>query len=184
MRRAGMPPVLGFAGYSGSGKTTLLMALIPRLRRRGLRLGVIKHAHHDFEIDHPGKDSYLLRHAGAERLLIASSLRSALIVERRVPAEPALPDLLESLGVDALDLVLVEGFRHERFPKLEVYRPVLGRALLCLDDDSIIAVATDGERRLPTSIPVLDLNDIDALEAFTVAHQGAASRHDMADDDD
>ena len=179
MDQARAPRILAFAGYSGSGKTTLLAALIPRLRRRGLRIGVIKHAHHEFEIDYPGKDSYELRHAGAERVLVASSRRSALIVERPMPVEPTLALLLGELGPQALDLVLVEGFRHERLAKIEVHRPALGRALLCLQDDSIIAVATDAGLPQPVPIPTLDLNDPDAIEAFVLASGDTMAPHEM-----
>lgn len=161
------PPVLGFAGYSGSGKTTLLTRLLPRLKARGLRVAVIKHAHHEFDIDYPGKDSYELRQAGAERTLIASTRRLALIVERPVPREPLLVELLRVLG-HGPDLVLVEGFRHERYAKLEVHRPSLRRPLLCETDDSIIAVASDGAVALPADLPLLDLNDIAAIEQFVV----------------
>ncbi len=181
MDRRRLPRVLGFAGYSGSGKTTLLTALIPRLRERGLRVGVMKHAHHEFEIDYPGKDSYELRHAGAERLLIASSRRSALIVERAEPVEPSLRMMLEQIGAEGLDLVLVEGFRHERMPKIEIHRPALGRALLCPNDDSIIAVATDSEVVLPRPIPVLDLNDPAAIEAFVLVHEGTVAPRGMVE---
>ena len=158
--------VLGFAGFSGSGKTTLLRQLIARCKARGLRVGIIKHTHHEFDIDHPGKDSYELRHAGAARIAVGSSQRWALIVERPSPREPTLAEMLELMTGDALDLVLVEGFRHERFPKIEVHRPVLGRALLAADDDSIIAIATDDANLDTRGLPRLDLNDIAAIEAF------------------
>jgi molybdopterin-guanine dinucleotide biosynthesis protein B len=164
------PPVLGFAGFSGSGKTTLLRQLIGRLKARGLRLGVIKHTHHEFDIDHPGKDSYELRHAGAARIVVGSSRRWAVIVERATPQEPTLAEMLAELRTDALDLVLVEGFRHERFAKIEVHRPALGRALLAGDDNSIIAIATDDPTLDTRGLPRLELNDVAAVEGFVVAH--------------
>ena len=150
-------PVLGFVGYSGSGKTTLLCKLLPLLSARGLRIAVIKHAHHGFDIDHPGKDSYVLRKAGARQTLVASASRWALMTERESPQEPRLADLMPRLDLALLDLVLVEGFKHESIPKIEVHRPVLGHPLLFPHDPAIVAVAADAV--LPAAgIPVLDLN--------------------------
>ena len=163
------PLVLGFAGTSGSGKTTLLTQLIRRLRARRLRIGVIKHTHHEFDIDHPGKDSYELRHAGAERIAIGSSRRWALVVERPVETEPTLAELLQIVQADTLDVILVEGFRHENFVKIEVYRPSHGRALLASADDSIIAIATDAPIADAPTLPRLDLNNIAAIETFVLA---------------
>jgi|LNFM01.1.fsa_nt_gb molybdenum cofactor guanylyltransferase/molybdopterin-guanine dinucleotide biosynthesis protein MobB len=173
------PRLLGIAGFSGSGKTTLLTSLIPRLREAGLRLGVLKHAHHAFDVDYPGKDSYELRKAGAECVMVASAHRDAFIAERASPGDPALPDLLARFEDRALDLVLVEGFRHERFPKLEVHRGIaLGaadraradRGLLCMADDSIIAVASDSALTLPRPMPLLNVNDLDGIAAFVLQH--------------
>lgn len=158
------PPVLGFAAWSGTGKTTLLEQLLPRLRAQGLRIGLIKHAHHDFDIDHPGKDSYRLRHAGAGQVLIASSRRWALMTETPEQDEADLTQLIGQLDRDALDLILVEGFRHERFPKLELHRAATGRPLLYPDDDSIMAVLRDAV--VDTTLPQLDINDIPAITAF------------------
>lgn len=163
------PLVLGFAGTSGSGKTTLLTQLIRRLRARQLRIGVIKHTHHEFDIDHPGKDSYELRHAGAERIAIGSSRRWALVVERPVETEPTLAELLQIVQADTLEVILVEGFRHEKFAKIEVHRPRHGRALLASDDDSIIAIATDAPIAEAPTLPRLDLNDLEAIETFVLA---------------
>jgi molybdopterin-guanine dinucleotide biosynthesis protein B len=163
-----MALVLGFAGTSGSGKTTLLIKLIARLRARGLRIGAIKHTHHEFDIDHPGKDSYELRHAGAERIAIGSSRRWALVVERAHDIEPTLTELLDIVDAKDLDLILVEGFRHERFIKIEVHRPSHGRALLASTDDSIIAIATDDLLAEAPHIPRLPLNDLDRIEAFVL----------------
>jgi len=150
------PPVLGFAAYSGSGKTTLLEQLLPLLADRGVRAGVIKHSHHDFEIDRPGKDSYRLRKAGARQMLIASPHRTALIAEHTDRYEPQLKALLEQLNREQLDLVLVEGFRHVAFAKIEVHRAATGKPLLHPDDSSIIAVACD--TAIDTRLPRLDLN--------------------------
>jgi molybdopterin-guanine dinucleotide biosynthesis protein MobB len=162
--------VLGFAAWSGTGKTTLLRRLIPALRARGLRLGVVKHAHHAFDVDRPGKDSYELRHAGAERVLVASRRRYALMVENDGDAEPTLQALLACMPASGLDLILVEGFKHEHFPKMELHRPSLGRPLLYPDDSSVIAVATDAVLASPPTLPVLDLNDVDAVAAFVCRH--------------
>ncbi len=158
--------VLGIAGYSGSGKTTLLTQLLPALRARGLRVGVIKHAHHQFDLDRPGKDSYELRQAGAARVLVASSRRWALLAEREEDGDPPLRELLTRIATPDLDLILVEGFRHERFPKLEVHRPAQGRDLLCKDDPSILAIATDSALILPREIPCFDLNDYPSITEF------------------
>lgn len=166
MSRAGRVPVLGFAAWSGTGKTTLLKRLIPALRARGLRLGVIKHAHHAFDVDQPGKDSYELRHAGAERVLVGSRARWALMVETVGAQEPTLDSLLARMPEDDLDLILVEGFKHERYPKIELHRRALGRALLQPADDSIVAVASDRPIEPPPAVPHLDLDDVEALADF------------------
>ena len=160
------PPVLGIAAWSGTGKTTLLTRLLPLLRARGLRVGMLKHAHHDFDIDHPGKDSYELRKAGAEQMLVASNRRWALMVEAPADGDVSLWDMLARLERDRLDLVLVEGFRHERFPKLELHRAALGKPLLFPDDDAIIALACDTP--VNTLLPRLDLGDPAAIAAFIV----------------
>lgn len=159
-------PVLGITAYSGIGKTTLLKQLLPLMRAKGLRVGVIKHAHHDFEIDTPGKDSYEIRKAGANEMLIASGRRWALMVDTDEESDPNLHDMLDRLDLSNLDLVLVEGFKHENFPKIELHRPSAGRPLLFPDDRNIIAVATDGELPQPTKLPVLDLNDIHSINRF------------------
>jgi molybdopterin-guanine dinucleotide biosynthesis protein B len=161
------PPVLGFAAWSGTGKTTLLVQLLPRLRAAGLRIGMIKHAHHSFDVDTPGKDSYELRKAGAEQMLVASQRRWALMGELNQPHEPQLAELLARLDREDLDLILVEGFRAVSFPKIELHRPSIGKPLLHLRDDSIIAVASDAP--LDTVVPVLDLNRPDEIAAFVLA---------------
>jgi molybdopterin-guanine dinucleotide biosynthesis protein B len=162
-------PLLGFCAYgSGIGKTTLLTSLIPVLIAHGLRISVIKHAHHSFDIDHPGKDSYRLRESGAVQMLLGSSNRWALMTElSRVgpkQPEPSLAELLEHLDTSLVDLILVEGFKHEHIPKIEICRPSLSRLLLAADDPHVIAVAADG----PVSIhvPVLDLNDPAMIASF------------------
>lgn len=151
------PHIIGFAAYSGTGKTTLLLKLIPCLRERGLRLAIIKHSHHDFEIDQPGKDSYELHHAGSSQTLLTSKFRSALITENRPPREPVLAEQLQKLDLSVIDLVLVEGFRHEKsLIRIELHRPALGKPLLYPQDDNIIALASDAT--MPIDIPLLDIN--------------------------
>jgi molybdopterin-guanine dinucleotide biosynthesis protein B len=160
-------PLVGFAGYSGSGKTTLLAQLIPMLKRRGMRIGLIKHSHHDFDIDRPSKDSYRLRAAGASPVLLVSKFRRAVITELFDGEEPLLADQLQFIDQAHLDLILVEGFKHEPFPKIEVYRPILDKALLFPTDPTIVAIATDDPSlSLPTSITLLDINDPATVEAF------------------
>ncbi|MCU7857801.1 MAG: molybdopterin-guanine dinucleotide biosynthesis protein B, partial [Candidatus Thiodiazotropha sp. (ex Lucinoma borealis)] len=146
-------PVLGFAAYSGTGKTTLLKQLIPHLRDAGLRLGVIKHAHHQVDVDTPGKDSYELRKAGAGRVLLASSRHWALMVDEVEEREPMLAQLLERLDCDTVDLVLVEGFRHLSFPKIELHRSSLGKPLIFPEDSSVIAIASDTKIVPVTELP-------------------------------
>ncbi|MES9966688.1 MAG: molybdopterin-guanine dinucleotide biosynthesis protein MobB [Sedimenticola sp.] len=161
-------PVLGFAAYSGTGKTTLLKQLLPLLRGRGLRVGMIKHAHHDFDIDTPGKDSYELRKAGASEMLIASGKRWALMVDTDGEGDPVLQEMLDRLDQSKLDLVLVEGFKHEAFPKIELHRPALGKPPIFPGDPDVIAVASDGELVRTTELPRLDINDIASIADFVV----------------
>jgi molybdopterin-guanine dinucleotide biosynthesis protein MobB len=150
-------PVLGFAAYSGTGKTTLLVKLIPLLIDQGIRVALIKHAHHDFDIDIPGKDSYRLRKAGADQVLVASDKRRALIKEMVANADPQLDDLINELDLDMVELVLVEGFRHVPFPKIELHRPSSGKELIYPDDSNVIAVASD-ELIDTAELPLLDIN--------------------------
>jgi len=159
-------PVLGVAAYSGTGKTTLLRKVLPQLRARGLRVGMVKHAHHSFDTDIPGKDSYELRRAGAVQMLVASRHRWALVTETGDAAEPRLDELLVHLDHDNLDLILVEGFKAESFPKIELHRPSQGHPLLCTLDESIIAVATDAPLSHPVRVPTLDLNRPEAIVDF------------------
>ena len=157
-----MMKVFGIAGWSGSGKTTLLEKLIPRLTGRGLKVSVIKHAHHGFDIDRPGKDSYRHREAGATEVLLSCQDRWALMHERRAEAEPTLSELLGHLS--PCDLVLIEGFKQEPVPKLEVHRPALGKPVLHGERSDIVAVACDAP--LATALPLLDLNDSEAIATF------------------
>ena len=159
-------PVVGFAAISGSGKTTLLLKLIPLLRARGLRIGLIKRAHHTFDTDKPGKDSYELRKAGASQVLVGSDNRWALVVENEAPAEPTLAGMLRNLRAETLDLVMVEGFKFDPIPKIEVHRPSLGQPLLAAADPHIVAVATDDPDFVAVDLPVLDLNGPEQVAEF------------------
>ena len=159
-------PVLGFAAFSGTGKTTLLLKLLPLIRARGYRIGMIKHAHHAFEIDHAGKDSYALRKSGVEQIVIGSRHRLAYIQEHEKMQEPSLDDLLGELKQEQLDLILVEGFKHASIPKIELHRPSLGGSLLYPDDPDIIAIAHDAATALPTSLPQLNINNTDSIVDF------------------
>jgi molybdopterin-guanine dinucleotide biosynthesis protein B len=156
----------GFAGWSGSGKTTLIEGLIPLLVARGLTVSLIKHAHHDFDVDHPGKDSYRHRMAGCREVLVSSSLRWALVHELRGAPEPTLAAQMARLS--PCDLVLVEGWKREPIDKLEIHRPALGQPLLQAEDRHIVAVASDAPLAVP--VPVLDLNDREAIAAFVLRH--------------
>jgi molybdopterin-guanine dinucleotide biosynthesis protein B len=155
--------VFGLAGWSGSGKTTLLVQLLPMLARRGLSVSTLKHAHHAFDVDQPGKDSWRHREAGAHEVMVASANRWALMHEHRGAAEPSLEQLVALMT--PVDLVMVEGFKRHAHPKLEVYREDLGKPLLCHDDPTIVAVASTGA--VPgLSVPRLDLNDAAAIADF------------------
>jgi molybdopterin-guanine dinucleotide biosynthesis adapter protein len=159
--------IIGLAGWSGSGKTTLLTRAIPRLVARGLTVSTLKHAHHDFDIDQPGKDSHSHRLAGATEVLIGSSRRFALMHELRGRAEPTLGALLQKLS--PVDLVIIEGYKRARHPKLEVHRAVLGQSLLAPEDSTIVAIASDTP--LPEAkIPVVDLDDIDRIMEVLLRH--------------
>src|SRR5579859_6005357 len=161
--------IFGLSGWSGSGKTTLLVKLIPELVGRGLTVSTLKHAHHEFDVDQPGKDSYEHRAAGASEVLVSSSRRFALMHELRGAPEPALDELIARMT--AVDLILVEGFKSHPHDKIEIHRPALGKPLLCADDRHVVAVASDAPiANLP--VPRLDLNDIGAIADFIVAHCG------------
>ena len=158
--------VLGLAGWSGAGKTTLLRALIPALTARGLRVSTIKHAHHEFDVDQPGKDSWLHRQAGATEVLVGSARRWALLHELRDEPEPDLPTLLARLS--PVDLVLVEGFKRSPVPKIEVHRAAAGKPLLHPDDPAIVAIAADPLVAAP--IPCVKLDDVEAVAGLVLAH--------------
>ena len=162
--------IFGFAGWSGSGKTTLIEKLIPLFVQRGLKVSLIKHAHHTFDLDQPGKDSYRHRHAGCMEVLVSSSRRWALVHELRGAPEPGFGELIERLS--PCDLVLVEGFKRERVPKLEVWRAATGEALLHPEDRDIVAIAADS--RVDTKLPQFDLNDAPAIAQFALRHVGLA----------
>jgi molybdopterin-guanine dinucleotide biosynthesis adapter protein len=163
--------VVGFAGYSGSGKTTLVEHLIPALKLRGLRVSVVKHAHHKFDIDHPGKDTYRHRQAGAFEVVAASNTRLALIREFEQPARLTVHHLLAEL-YEGVDWVLVEGFKDSDLLKVEVWRAASGKPALYPQDDFVVAIATDSPGQLPqeTLRPVLDLNDPDLVAEWLVEH--------------
>jgi molybdopterin-guanine dinucleotide biosynthesis protein B len=177
-------PILGFAAFSGTGKTTLLTQLIPLLKESGLRVGLIKHSHHNFEIDKPGKDSFRLREAGASPVMLVSSHRRAIITEFSNIHEPRLDEQLNAFDQSELDLILVEGFKSEYFPKIELHRPSLKKTLIFPADPNIIAIASDDEINLtpantdllPPEIaelsipPILDINNPNLIAAFIVKH--------------
>jgi molybdopterin-guanine dinucleotide biosynthesis adapter protein len=159
--------IIGLAGWSGSGKTTLLVKVIPRLVARGLAVSTLKHAHHAFDVDQPGKDSHRHRMAGATEVLVGSANRWALVHELRGDAEPTLRALLAKLG--PVDLVVIEGYKRERHPKLEVYRAAVGKPLLHPDDPAIVAIASD--EPLPQArVPVVDLDDTERIADLLMRH--------------
>lgn len=172
-------PLIGIAAYSGTGKTTLLLKLLPLLKAAGLRIAVVKHAHHSFEMDQPGKDSYRLRNAGADEMLVAARCRIGWVREcRDEQREPRLAEALAILDPTRLDLVLVEGFKREPFPKIELHRTVLGRPLLFPRDPDIVAIAAD-EGRLevnPGALPRLSINRPEQIAAFILEFIGEGER--------
>lgn len=154
--------VIGLAGWSGAGKTTLLTRLIPHFVAKGLRISTIKHAHHNFDVDVPGKDSWVHRQSGATEVLISSSRRWALMHELREAREPSLREHLRRMS--PVDLVVVEGFKADTHPKIEVYRAANGKPLLFPGDPAIVGIATD--QKIDTRLPQADLNDIPAIAAM------------------
>lgn len=157
--------IFGLAGWSGSGKTTLIVKLIPELVSRGISVSTMKHAHHDFDIDRPGKDSHEHRLAGASEVMISASKRWALMHELREEEEPSVEELIARMK--PVDLLLVEGFKWHAHPKMEIHRPLVGKPLLQSDDTEIIAVASD-EALSGLPVPVLDLNDVSGIADFIV----------------
>ena len=164
--------VFGLVGYSGSGKTTLMVRLLPELVRRGISVSTMKHAHHGFDVDQPGKDSYEHRQAGATEVLVSSARRWALMHESREGHDPAPEELIGHMT--PVDLLLIEGFKREGHDKLEVWRAASGKPLLAREDRSILAVASDGP--VPgLAIPVLDLDDVPSIADFILRHCGLAA---------
>ncbi len=159
-------PILGFAAASGTGKTTLLTQILPLLNHAGLRVGLIKHSHHNFEIDHEGKDSFRLRKSGATPMVLVSKYRRAIIEDFAIPNEPTLADQITFFDSSNIDLILVEGFRHESFPKIELHRASLNELFLYPNDAQIIAIATD--TFLETDLPQLNLNQPAEIAAFVL----------------
>jgi molybdopterin-guanine dinucleotide biosynthesis protein B len=161
--------VFGLAGWSGAGKTTLLSKLIPALTAQGLRVSTLKHAHHNFDLDTPGKDSWVHRQSGATEVAIVSANRYAILHELRGAPEPTIEEILPRLA--PVDLLLIEGFKRHKHDKLEIHRPELGKALLAPDDPDIVAVASDAKID-GLVVPLLDLNDIAAIAAFVRQRTG------------
>jgi len=161
--------VFGLAGWSGAGKTTLLSKLIPALTAQGLRVSTLKHAHHAFDLDTPGKDSWVHRQSGATEVAIVSANRYAIMHELRGSPEPTIEEILPRLA--PVDLLLIEGFKRHKHDKLEIHRPALGKKLLSPDDPDIVAVASDS-KIAGLAVPLLDLNDIDAIAAFVRRRTG------------
>ncbi len=164
--------IFGLAGWSGSGKTTLVQRLLPALVAHGVTVSTMKHAHHAFDVDKPGKDSYVHREAGATEVLITSEKRWALMHENRSEPEPDMADLIEHMS--PVDLLLVEGFKAHAHPKLEIHRPSAEKPLLANGDSHIVAIATDdaaGVRAVVSrDLPILDLNDVPTIAAFIIDH--------------
>lgn len=172
--------IFGLAGWSGSGKTTLVTRLLPELTGRGLAVSTMKHAHHNFDIDKPGKDSYRHRAAGATEVLVTSATRWALLHENRDAPEPSLDELVRRMT--PVDLLLVEGFKAHPHDKLEIHRPSVGKPLLAREDSRIVAIATDDADALDVDLPLLDLNDVTAVATFIVDFCGLSEvrRHGAA----
>jgi len=159
--------IVGLAGWSGSGKTSLVIRLVPELVRRGLSVSTIKHAHHAFDVDKPGKDSHAHRQAGAQEVLVSSANRFALMRELRGAPEPTFEELVARMA--RVDILLVEGFKRHAHDKIEVHRPSVGKPLLAYDDPRIIAVASDAALT-GLGVPLLDLDDTAAIADFIVGY--------------
>ena len=161
--------IFGLAGWSGSGKTTLMTLLIPELVSRGVTVSTLKHAHHSFDVDQPGKDSWRHRQAGAGEVMITSQNRWALMHELRGAPEPSLDELVARMS--PVDLLLIEGFKRHPHPKIEIYRPSLGKPPLHPEDPFIVAIASDEMLTRP-ALPLLPLSDVGAIAAFILGHEG------------
>ena len=162
-------PIIGFSAFSGSGKTTLLEKLIPALTDRKLKLAVIKHAHHSFDIDHPNKDSYKIRKAGAQQILISSQKRWATIHEHLdEDSELTLEEALQHISVENIDFVMVEGFKSSPIAKIEIHRPELEKPLISANDKFVIAIATDEPEKVDSPLPLLDLNNTEMIADYIV----------------
>lgn len=166
------PPLLGIAAYSGTGKTTLLKRLIPLLNAMGVRIALIKHTHHDMDVDTPGKDSYELRKAGAEQTLVASDKRWALMTETPEQEPLDLQFLASRIDPARCDLILVEGFKHDAIPKIALYRQSVGKPFAGVIDENVIALASDTKQE--SNIPQLDINQPETIAAFI--HQWLKTR--------
>jgi len=162
--------IFGFAGWSGSGKTTLIEELLPRLTARGVRVSVLKHAHHSFDVDQPGKDSYRHRRAGAQEVMVSSARRWALMHELGGAPEPTLEELAGRMS--PCDLLLVEGWKRYARPKIEVYREANGKPPLHPEDAHIVAIAAD--RSFPAGLPQFGLGDFDAVAQYILQYNGLA----------
>jgi molybdopterin-guanine dinucleotide biosynthesis protein B len=160
--------VFGFAGWSGSGKTTLIEQLVPRFVKHGLKVSLIKHAHHKFDIDHPGRDSYRHREAGCTEVVVVSEKRWAIMHELRDEPEPTLEEQMRHIS--PCDLLLVEGYKHQSIPKIEVWRKENAKLLLHPEDEHVVAVASDVV--LETELPRFDLSDYDGIGDFILAFSG------------
>jgi molybdopterin-guanine dinucleotide biosynthesis protein B len=165
--------IIGLAGWSGSGKTTLIARLLPELVRRGLRVSTMKHAHHGFDVDQPGKDSYRHREAGATEVLVASQKRWALMHEHRGGEEPTAAQMMAQMT--PVDLLIVEGFKREGHDKIEIHRRETGKPLIYPDDSHVVAVLSD-EPLAGSPLPVIDIDDVAAVADFIVAHCGLQAR--------
>ncbi len=164
-------PLLGFAAFSGTGKTTLLLKIIPELKRKGLRVAVVKHAHHNFEMDTPGKDSYEIRKAGAIPMLICSSMRTVITIENETPSDPSLANVLNHISDRSVDIVLVEGFKKWPFNKIELHRESTGKSLIYPNDPNIIAIAHDNDKPFEnTLLPQLDINNVENIVDFIMQY--------------
>ena len=166
--------LIGFAAYSGTGKTTLIKLIVKLLKELNLKVSVIKHAHHDFDVDKIGKDSYEIRKSGAENMLISSANRWALMHENTNNSELSLNDLINVLDPLDSDIILVEGFKAEKFPKIELYREEIGKALLYTSDESIIAIATDSKIETSKDIEVLDINNPQEIADYIIKYLNIA----------